>query len=769
MRQGGYQSVSKLVVAFVSLALVGAVALAANSAAESQSTVYHAILTSIEFEITHTEELSRYEQEVVPEDAALVGDAVKVVATLKSTMADTEYVDEGGETRTKLVSVASGPFEVAFYFKNLVTSETGLIGREWVYGFEGGHENAEILRPTINWDPAKQEPGQYLIMANGSFEVAAEPAEMFFIKNGKYIEFRYPIPSLNKHIDSVSCLLGGTLEGSYSFEIVNLGSLPVKLEDFQPLSSAYRIEGQLRFTDFPFNSHWELQWLLPSELKPSEPGTLRLTPVYPLFPPDFQASTFGDGKKVQFRIQAPGPDNSGQVESPPIYTPSRTDAWTLFSWAEPWTFPLPGDCAGPEFHQEADAVKVPPVFAQSRLLDRAFVAIYNATENKSRLYSLLAADGYDSDKAESAEIDGEIVVLSATTHSTPLRVCAGTAEGKLSCFDGLTMAELWLVEVGPGLQKPCFYEDRSEGLVVVVGSESGLLGLKGELGNKLWETTEVAPVIVPPVSFEESKYIWLVKGTPEASIVYLYSAADAVARGKPIQVTSYSTTSPVVTPLVPAQNYNRVFFATSDKRLWAEGPELGDELTSVVSDWPITGLAVVGEEPANTVIYLATSRVDILKVEPDLDNGGFGEPVSLRDRLPDNVPEGKPNAPAVLVEAGIPEAVFVSTDSGRLYGYAEDLGAMVKVLLWPPKEYQNFGENPEYKVPRKPGSTELLDTDKRLPDAYWIDFEFTTKDEKGKPAAMTQPVIWHIGPDQILLAIGAKDGHCYAFDLGKLY
>jgi len=677
------------------------------------------VVTDIEFELFSGAPRGGRE---IPEDAAVIGDRLKIRAVVEN-----------------LGEESAPGFEVEFFFEEEITKETGKIGEETVYGLTGGQE----LKPAVVWDTSNLSPGSYRIIVkadpsrhlsdyycnneiprecdrdgDGEVEDEVEAPVRTILTEGKYIAFL-------EQLGLPRCPMGSEVVGQrlYQQKVLNLGTSPIK-KDSIGLACSYRAKGKEGST--VMEEACKILVLVPTQLNPTDEGTLSIGIRYQFEFPDIEA--LGQGREIQWRLIATDPDNNDWAVSRAMILPNRKDYLTVYSKVDLWTFPERSGCGEPQ-PKPGKRVDVAPTIADAR--------VFHVTTGggESELYALTTTAGIGRWKepyvAQEAgltppevgrDTDGNTVIYLGSSGGYIYAIRDEPIDEPEGQFKHQPI-EIWKFDqiedfgqIDAVRYKPAVViGDGGETEVIYFGTDNGLLAMNPD-GSEKWFVKDRGAVTQPPL-VDGTGGVWFAVGRN----VYRYKQKNGSKEGT--EECRYRAESSISTALSPNDNGTEIYFGTIEGRLHVLDSICSRVIEPVqVSIYSISGLAVIGQDIEDTVVYATTDFGDVLRLDYARGDDTFERTGSYRIG-------SISTAPAVLIEK--PDdgndilAVFITSEDGELKGLSPELDKLIELELW--------------------GTP--------------VGFKFDTV------GAMTSPVLDLVGRN---LLVGSADGFLYAFDLSSI-
>ena len=701
-------------------------------------------VTDIEFEVVPVS--SSASRPTLGENQAILGDTVRVRAVVQNV----------GE-------VSADVFDVAFYFVERTSQETGRIGTATVFGLAPG----QVLKPAVSLDTAQLAPGIYDIV------VKADPGNTLQEDAADLCNNEIPRGACHgeaaKDASEYSLALlreGPTITGVTlieSFPTSRMGPLdlssPVNVTFYNVGTvtlgfGSARADGYYRtslsdsFPQEPNLSDLRIR-ILTSSVKPGEEGrmTIHLSQsddfgeLYSTVFTDPNTLGLGKSSPIQFRVLiTPTTVSNGVTTSGvprEIILPDKRTLSYFYSDVDLWTFPLrQTSVASSSGALEAgSAVRVPPTLDQEGIVyhvlsrldgDRLYALNANGQALWQKDYpgerlTAVAMGPYDASTASAilyfGSDKGNLYALrnrrahELETASVPVKYVPETLSGWASPKSVGAMATPPVVS--------------SDGTRIIGVSTNGLFVFDKDGNSKLNASggTTLSDVLkkagtVTPVFIDATREIWF------ASSRTVYKLAED---GGSLLCTHDAGSD--VTALETNTGQTEVYVGTERGLLWAldagtaKGQDCANKRSLDLKN-AVRGVTAVREKGASKDLVFVTT--DDGYVHRVTDSAGS----ALADtRSKDNLQLGTiKTAPGILTDAdGKVSAVLVDTKYGQLRAFSPFLDRVVKVEIW--------------------GSS--------------VDFAFDTESQQ----EMTAPVV--SSQDAILL-VASADGYLYAFSLSRL-
>ncbi len=687
-------------------------------------------VTDIEFEVVPAS--TSASRPTLGENQAILGDVVRVRAVVQNV----------GEASADV-------FDVAFYFVERTSQETGHIETQTVFGLAPG----QILKPGVSLNTADLAPGIYDIV------VKADPA--------KHLS-ESPLDLCNNEIPRAACggeaaksasdyslallrdgpaITGVTLvdpfpicrKGPLSFSssinatFYNVGTAPLGFSSVRA-DGYYRISLLDSFPQEPNLPDLTIR-ILASSIKPGEQGTMTIhlsqndnfSELYDTVFQDPASLGLGKSSPIQFRvlITPTAVANGAAVTGLPreLILPDRRTLSNFYSEVDLWTFPAVGNCSGSSAGAlSGGTAGVPPAFDQAGVVYHVL-----SLPGGDTLYAL---DAFGRTKWH-VEYPGERLTALAmgpydeATKSVILYF--GSDQGKLYALSSLQAAAStpvqyekgWPQAVGAMTAPPVVSTD---GTRIIGVSTGGLFLFDQGANSKLAATagTSIGDIVkkaatVPPVYIDATREIWFATGRT----VYKLAENGAAA------LCTHDAGSDVTT-LETNPSQTQVYVGTELGILWAlaAGTAKGQDCTTKRSTDlrnPVRGATAVREKGTSyDLIYATTDDGYVHRVK----DTGQGNPTDTRAQDDLQLRTIK-TAPAVLTGAdGKVAAVVAASKYGQVRAFSANLDRILKVETW--------------------GSS--------------VDFAFDT----ASGLAMAAPVV---SSEDAALYVASADGYLYAFSL----
>ena len=688
-----------------------------------------AIDVSIEsLHISWVEDETILERPSLDLDQALVGDTIRVSATVKN-----------------LGSSTAGQFYVDFFFTETVSGEHGKIGSQAVIGLDPGEER----RPVVTFDSSAFAPGLYV------FSAEADPPQTLgenercnnFAPLGdcagelKQSEDRYELSLLQQggHISE--------LQLSSEFKICQMGSLTtdwvvkahnVGTEAFSLLGTDLEIFGYYRESLVPpANTFAALvsSGGAPQQLEkfvslssPGDPGSILIKLDYSAFDALFrQSSALGKAHPAQLRVSV-NPTQGGAPQD--LYLPSQFALAQFYSEVDLWTFPGRTHCLCDDY-TDINTVSVDPAVAGGLVFHIV------TTSAGDRMHVLKIGTGDEKLDPWSAPSG---VALSAPTAAyddvaKAYRVYVGAGDGKVYALDGadqddgsFLLTQAWVTSESNLISGTSHLALSSDASILVVGSGNGAFLLDTTTGDVLRSHTQNKPVSTAPAYDPVTQILWIASG----EFVYGVSPDGSSC--------VYDAFDPITTDLRFNSSATALFFGTDTGLLYAVDPASTGETCQIKADFTQAGLrAVVGldlvSNDDDAILYVTDDAGLMVRVEYDEGRGFRDHTESERAFEPNSIAL----APAILPNSDRDDAlaVFVA-------GQARDGRTSRPILQGMEKNLE------EYETVNMWGGS--------------VDFVFKPEEDGQVPDHLLTPIV---DVETFTLLVASTDGYLYAFDLSQ--
>ncbi|MFC2082824.1 CARDB domain-containing protein [Candidatus Bipolaricaulota bacterium] len=660
-------------------------------------------------------------------DQALVGDTIRVSATVKN-----------------LGALAVGQFYVDFFFTETISGEHGKIGSQAVIGLDAGEER----RPVVTFDSSAFAPGLYIFSAEadppqnlgetercnnyaplgdcaGALEQSADRYQLGLLQQGSHIS------ELSLGAEFSICQMG-SLTTDWVVEAHNVGT-----DAFSLLGSDLEVFGYYRESlEPPANGFTALlsSGGIPQQLSkfvslstPGDKGSVLITLDYSIFDSLFrQNSALGKAHLAQLRVSV-NPVNGGTPQD--LYLPSQFTLAQFYSEVDLWTFPARSQCLCDDY-TDITAASVDPAVAGGLVFHVV------TTSEGDRLHVLKVRTGEEKLDPWSSPSGASLSTPAASYDTTTqaYRVYVGADDGMVYALDGSDkddgsfLVQSWVSTESTLVSGTAYVALTSDGSSLLVGSDSGVFLLDAITGEVLRSHTQFAVSTAPAY---------------DAATQVLWIASDEVVYGIQPNGTScaYDAFDRITTDLLFNSTSTALFFGTDTGLLYAIDPQsTGEECAIKEEEFTQAGLrSIVGMDLVSSnddaVLYLTDDAGLMVRVEYD-EGRGF-------DNFDESVRASEPNsialAPAILPNRDSDDAlaVFVSgqvrdgrTSRPILQGMERDLEDYEKVTAW--------------------GTS--------------IDFLFRPEEQGNIPDVLLTPVV---DASTSTLLVASSDGYLYAFDLSQ--